>query len=69
MKNIDARGLSCPQPVLLCQSAIKAGEKEFVVFVDDVAPLENVTRFAQNHGYKVSVKHVEDYDELHCVSE
>lgn len=33
-KNVDARGLSCPQPVILSQKAIQAGDFPVEVFVD-----------------------------------
>lgn len=41
---IDARGLSCPQPVILTQAAIKNGEKNFTVIVDSEVSKENVLR-------------------------
>lgn len=63
MKEIDARGLSCPQPVLLFAEASKA-ENEIDVLVDDVAPLENVSRFAENHGYRVSVEELGDHQKI-----
>ncbi|SHK21317.1 TusA-related sulfurtransferase [Hathewaya proteolytica DSM 3090] len=58
---INARGLSCPQPVILAKEAVDKGEKEVEVLVDDGAPKENVPRFLTNAGYKVTVK--EDNDE------
>lgn len=66
MKELDARGLSCPQPVLLLAEAMKSGEKEFKVLVDDFAPLENVTRYAQNHGCTVKHQDKGDYTEILC---
>ena len=52
---IDARGLSCPQPVLLTKKALDKGGASYEVLVDNGTAKENVTRFAQNAGYKVSV--------------
>lgn len=66
MKEIDARGLSCPQPVLLLAEALKGSEKEFKVLVDDFAPLENVTRYAQNHGCIVEQADKGEYTEINC---
>lgn len=63
MKEIDARGLSCPQPVLLFAEAART-ENEIDILVDDVAPLENVSRFAENHGYKVSVAEAGDHQKI-----
>jgi tRNA 2-thiouridine synthesizing protein A len=53
-KKIDARGLSCPQPVLLTLEEIKRGnEKEIVVLVDTVTSRENVMRAASSKGCRV----------------
>ena len=57
---VDARGYSCPTPVIMVQKAVKDGSpKTLEVAVDNQCSVENVTRFAQNAGYKVSVK---DFD-------
>ena len=53
---IDARGLSCPQPVLMFMDAVKSSaDKEIVVLVDTDASMENVTRAAESKNCKVSV--------------
>ncbi len=48
-ERIDARGLSCPQPVVLTQKAIKSGLPEFEVLVDSEVSRENVTRCLENN--------------------
>lgn len=53
MYTVDARGLSCPEPVVLTAEALKANPEGIVVLVDDATPCENVTRYAENQGYKV----------------
>lgn len=55
MKTIDARGLSCPEPVVLTRNAMKNQENEYKVIVDNPTSRENVTRYAEHQGYKVSV--------------
>lgn len=55
MKQIDARGLSCPEPVILTRQAMQSGEKSYEILVDNVASKENVTRFAEHKGYTVTV--------------
>lgn len=51
---IDARGFSCPQPVLMFMEAVKSGiEKEIVVLVDTDASKENVSRAAESKKYSV----------------
>jgi len=53
---IDARGYSCPTPVLMVQKAVKQDAPAALdVLVDDHCAVENVTRFATNSGYAVSV--------------
>jgi TusA-related sulfurtransferase len=53
---IDARGLSCPQPVLMFMEAIKSSaDKEFIVLVDTDASMENVTRAAESKDCTVTV--------------
>ncbi|WP_207263745.1 sulfurtransferase TusA family protein [Desulfovibrio sp. Huiquan2017] len=51
---VDARGLSCPQPVLDTLAKITAmGSGELEVLVDTEASKENVARAAQGKGWKV----------------
>ena len=51
---VDARGYSCPMPVIMVQKAVKNGAPDTLeVMVDNKCSLENVTRFANNQGYKV----------------
>ena len=52
---IDARGLSCPQPVIMVSQAMKSGAAEYTVKVDAATPKENVTRYVESQGYSVSV--------------
>ncbi len=55
MTELDARGLSCPEPVIMIRKAMKGGEKKYKMTVDNIASKENVTRYAEHQGYKVSV--------------
>lgn len=53
---IDARGLSCPMPVVLVQKAVQADSPATLeVLLDNPCSVENVTRFAANSGYTVEV--------------
>ena len=52
---VDARGLSCPQPVIMTLDEIKKGsEKKIIVLVDTDTSKENVTRAAESQGCKVN---------------
>ena len=55
METIDARGLSCPEPVVMTRNALASGAGPYQVLVDAVAARENVARFAQSQGYSVDV--------------
>ena len=55
MTTIDARGLSCPEPVILISRAMKSGESAYEIIVDNRVSRENVTRYAEHQGYSVSV--------------
>jgi len=51
---VDARGLSCPQPVIMTMAKIKEmGTGEFTVLVDTDTSKENVSRAASSKGWDV----------------
>ena len=51
---IDARGLACPQPVVLTKKALEKAD-DLTVIVDNATAEQNVSRLAENHGLEVSV--------------
>ena len=58
---IDARGLSCPQPVILTNRKIKEmGKGVFEILVDTDTSRENISRLAQQTGWNVEVKKVDN---------
>ena len=62
---IDARGLSCPLPVLMVQKEVKAKTPDRLeVFVNTQAAVQNITRFAKANGYSVAVEEKEDEEYL-----
>lgn len=57
MKEIDCRGMACPQPVLTTKKTLEEmGEGEFILIVDNPSARDNVKRFAQTQGAKVDVQ-------------
>ena len=60
---VDARGLNCPQPVILTKRVMDKNETDrLVTIVDQTAALENVTKLARSQGYDVEVEDKEgDY--------
>jgi len=57
---VDARGLSCPQPVIMARSAIQTGEFPIEVLVETVTSRENVRRAAEKLGCTVQVEEMGD---------
>ena len=55
MEKLDARGLSCPEPVVMMSRAMASKATSYVMVVDNPVAKENVTRYAMNQGYKVAV--------------
>ncbi len=54
---INARGLACPEPVLLSKKALDEIEHgEVVVLVDSETAKENISRMAKHEGCTVSIK-------------
>lgn len=54
---VDARGLSCPQPVVLVDRAIAQGNTELEVLVDNEVARENVSRLINRRGLKANISH------------
>ena len=52
---LDARGLSCPEPVVMIRKAMMSKAAEYTMVVDNPTAKENVTRYAEHQGYNVSV--------------
>ena len=66
MKEVDARGYSCPMPVIMVQKEVKAGAPaELDVLVDEKCAVENVTRFAESQGYTVTWEEKDDDFAVH----
>ncbi len=58
---IDAKGLSCPEPVLLVMQAVEKGEQEIEIAVDTNISVENVRRSLEKSGYTVSSSEADDF--------
>lgn len=52
MKEVDARGLSCPEPLMLTDAAIKAGDLPIKVLVSEPHQKMNVEKLAKDRGLK-----------------
>jgi len=59
MVEVDARGLSCPIPVVRTKKAMEQHPAEvLIVLVETAVSRENVSRLAENQGYSVQIDEV-----------
>ena len=63
-KIIDARGLACPQPVVLTKKGLEDSD-QLTTIVDNSAAVENVTKLAKSKGCTVQVEEKEGDYYLH----
>jgi len=60
-KQLDCRGLACPNPVIKTKEIIDQGDvQQLTVLVDNAAAMENVSRILQRCGFQVKVETRED---------
>jgi selenium metabolism protein YedF len=57
MKEIDARGLACPAPVLQTKATLQEEDSGHVkVIVDNAASQQNVQRFLESQGFQTTLE-------------
>jgi len=57
MKEIDARGLACPAPVLQTKAALQEENPQSVrIVVDNAASQQNVQRFLESQGFQTALE-------------
>ena len=54
MAQIDTRGMSCPQPVLMTKKALEVNSTEVTVLVDSKTAKSNVERYLNLTGYTIN---------------
>ena len=60
-EQVDARGLSCPQPVVVTRKKMdQIGKGTIEVMVDTATSRDNIERMANNQGWQVEIKEKED---------
>lgn len=66
IKNVDARGLNCPQPVILTKKAMdEGGVSKITTIVDNTTALENVKKLANSQGYDTNVEEKDGQFHIH----
>jgi selenium metabolism protein YedF len=66
-REIDARGLNCPEPVMLAKKAIEDGG-DCVIIVDNEAARDNVCRMAKSQGCTAKVEEGENTFSIHITA-
>lgn len=64
MKTIDARGYSCPEPVMMAMRGTQDKSSDVAVLVDTHVSKENVSRFLSDAGFTVTVNEKADHFEV-----
>ncbi len=67
MKEVDARGLSCPEPVMLTEEALKNTDGPVKVLVNEAHQRTNIEKLAKGKGKKFTT--VEKGNEFEIVIE
>ena len=57
-KRIDCKGMACPLPVVNAKKAVEElqGGDELMVCVDNEIAVQNLTRFGEHKGFRVSAE-------------
>lgn len=66
MKQLDARGLSCPQPVILVRKGMASlNDGQLEMLVDSITSRDNVLRAIKHNGCRAEVQ--EQGDEFRII--
>lgn len=55
MEILDARGLSCLEPVIMLSKAMMSKENKYQMIVDSPTAKENVSNYGKKQGYNVNI--------------
>ena len=64
MKEVDARGLSCPEPLMLTAEALKGASGPVKILVTEPHQKMNVEKYAKDHGKKSTASEKDGYFEV-----
>ena len=64
MKIVDARGLSCPEPLMLTAEALKNSDESVKILVTEPHQKMNVEKHAKDHGKKATSGEKDGYVEV-----
>ena len=63
---VDARGLACPQPVILTRNAMRSAD-QVITLVSDADQVDNVRRLAERAGWVTAVTEDEQGLAIHMI--
>lgn len=69
MKEVDARGLSCPEPLMMTAEALKNADGPIKVLVSEAHQRTNVEKFAKDRGKRATTTEKEKGSEFEIVIE
>jgi tRNA 2-thiouridine synthesizing protein A len=58
-KQIDARGVSCPQPVIMTKKALEQNQGDVEILVDNSTARNNVERFVKGANLKSEMRELD----------
>jgi len=58
MREVDARGLSCPEPIMLTAEALKNADGPVKVLVSEPHQRTNVEKLAKDRGKKTTTSEI-----------
>lgn len=65
MKELDVRGLSCPEPVLILKNALETDKSStYKVLANEAHTVKNLQNFAKTQGKNVEIKEIGDEYEV-----
>ncbi|MCI9619333.1 MAG: sulfurtransferase TusA family protein [Dorea sp.] len=64
MNEVDARGLSCPEPLMLTAEALKGASGPVKILVTEPHQKMNVEKYAKDHGRKSTASEKDGYFEV-----
>ena len=64
MKEVDARGLSCREPVMLTAEALTGASGPVKILVTEPHQKMNVEKYARDHGKKSTASEKDGYFEV-----
>jgi len=66
MITLDACGISCPEPLVMLQNALKTN-KELMLLLDSKNALDNCIHYAEKQGFTTKTTQEDDVFKIHIV--